>query len=371
MIKLMIAEQDRAVQNAIVPVRWCVERETLEVLRQKGVKKPYVLIVVPSEFGEDDRWLAPLEQLVEYVQFQRSGKNYILATIVWIKEDDLPFNLDRMFLWKKSDKYKKHLVDFDYQSDDSDGGYKKINPELRSIGDRLGFTRIEVVVPEQLFAKKAPEWEQRWVNLWYESKPKDQCQYRKRRVLAYTIQPPAILLWMMLKTLFCVILAAFLLMFGMRGVSLKPLIHPFRNDAGDVWRDVKKNGSVFLPELFGLTFYPAFTAAPIIVVPVFMLAWLISHSWLIGLFAVLIVFFAACILGATGLLVAIILESLLMNKASKAEKTVKYSQLYGKEDDLLMCNGQIAPNINALPKDKKTIHLRYMNFKARWCKPFN
>lgn len=368
MIKLMIAEQDRAVQNAIVPVRWCVERETLEALRQKGVKKPYVLIVVPSEFGEDDRWLAPLEQLVEYVQFQQSGKNYILATIVWVEKDGRPFNLDERFLWKKSDKYEKYLVNFDHQSDDH-GGYEKINPELRSIVNSLGFARIEVVVPEQLFAKKAPEWEQRWVNLWYEAKPKDQCQYRKRRVLAYTIQPPAILLWMMLRTLFCVIMAAFLLMCGMRGVRLKPIIHPFRNYAEDVWRDVKKNGSVFLPELFGLTLYPAFTAAPIIVVPVFMLARLISHSWLIGLFAVLIVFFAACIL-IVGLHLILILGSLI-NKAMKTEKTVEYSQLYGKEDDLLMCNGQIAPDIKALPKEKKTIHLHYMNFKARWCKPFN
>lgn len=61
---------------------------------------------------------------------------------------------------------------------------------------------VEFVVPKELFAKE-PEtrfekivW--KWVNLWYKKqKPRDECEYRGRKFLAFTLKPVLGLLWLL------------------------------------------------------------------------------------------------------------------------------------------------------------------------------
>lgn len=55
---------------------------------------------------------------------------------------------------------------------------------------------VEVEVPQEFFAQK-PEsafgrklWD--WVNLWHQRSPRDECGFRKRMLLAFTIQPPVV-----------------------------------------------------------------------------------------------------------------------------------------------------------------------------------
>jgi hypothetical protein len=40
------------------------------------------------------------------------------------------------------------------------------------------------------------------------------------------------------------------------------------------------------------------------------------------------------------------------------------------EFEYLFCDGQAIPAINALPSKRRTTHLRFMNLKAKVCKPF-
>lgn len=63
-------------------------------------------------------------------------------------------------------------------------------------------TVAEFEVPEELFARKpetrASQLMWKWVNRWYGNAPQDECDYRRRKMLAFTIQPPLVAIgWLM------------------------------------------------------------------------------------------------------------------------------------------------------------------------------
>ncbi|MEK7565239.1 MAG: hypothetical protein AAB501_03320 [Patescibacteria group bacterium] len=57
----------------------------------------------------------------------------------------------------------------------------------------IAATVVDFVVPEQLFAEKPRNrfenaiWS--WVNLWFDGEPNDECDYRRRKIFAFTLQP--------------------------------------------------------------------------------------------------------------------------------------------------------------------------------------
>ena len=396
MLKLMIEEKDRAVQNAITPLRWCVEREVIEELKQRGIRNPHLLLLIfhlgdayigdNDDLAYDEYWswrsdverkLIPLDRLMDYVQFQRSGKHRVIATIVGGNATIKNRYLYKRFLWSGDDCYLSDLRLVDQRG-------RLDSRFISSYMFNTGNAEIDIVVPDGLFANEPPEWEKKWVNLWYESPAKDQCHYRKRRLLAYTIKPPLALMWYSFIILVRYIAAAFLLMCGMKRIDFGPLIHPISSYTDYIWWDVQWPDSVFIPKLkaAGVNFYPAFSAAPIITVPVFALAAVVSHSALIGAiaalgvaiipslftlaFIVLLALFGIGLESITNLAILIIeREFPVKGKEAKKPETHRY-----ENDDLLICAGNYTPSINALPANRRTVYLRYMNFKAKWCRPF-
>ena len=396
MLKLMIAEKDRAVQNAITPLRWCVDREVIKELKQRDIKNPHLLLLIfhlgdayigdNNDLAYDEYWiwrsdverkLIPLDKLMDYVQFQRAGKHRVIATIVG---DDAKIKnryLYKRFLWGGDDCYLPDSKLVDYLG--------RLNSQfISSYMFNTGNAEIDIVVPDGLFANEPPEWEKKWVNLWYEGPTKDQCHYRKRRLLAYTIKPPLALMWYSFIILVRYMAATSLLMCGMRCIDFRPLIHPISYYTDYIWLDVQWPDSVFIPKLkaAGVNFYPAFSAAPIITVPVFALAAVVSHSALIGAIAALgvaivpsfftLVFIALLALFGIGLessasLARLIIERKFTVKGKEAKKPETHRY---ENDDLLICTENYTPSINTLPANRRTVYLRYMNFKAKWCRPF-
>ena len=393
MLKLMIEEKDRAVQNAIAPLRWCVEREVIEELKQRGIRNPHLLLLIfhlgdayigdNNDLGYYEYWswrsnmerkLIPLDRLMDYVQFQRSGKHRIIATIVGGNATIKNRYLYKRFLWSGDDCY---LPDFRLVNQRGRLDSESISSYMFNTGN----AEIDIVVPDGLFANEPPEWEKKWVNLWYESPAKDQCHYRKRRLLAYTIKPPLALMWYSFIILVRYIAAAFLLMCGMKRIDFGPLIHPISSYTDYIWWDVQWPDSVFIPKLkaAGVNFYPAFSAAPIITVPVFALAAVVSHSALIGAIAALgvaiipslftLVFIALFGIGLES--IASLARLIIERKFTVKGKEVKKPETHRYEnDDLLICTENYTPSINTLPANRRTVYLRYMNFKAKWCRPF-
>jgi hypothetical protein len=86
-------------------------------------------------------------------------------------------------------------------------------------------TIVEFDVPKELFAEK-PQTKRseavwRWTNYWYKTKPRDECEYRKRMIVAFTVQIPIIIM-MVISKLIAVPIASLVMLFV--GYRPKPIL---------------------------------------------------------------------------------------------------------------------------------------------------
>jgi hypothetical protein len=394
-MKLFVS--DRKVQDAVIPIRWCLSKKELKRLEECGAKNPHLLLITVYKNREIDRYLIPLSQMLAYVQFRRPGKNRIFATVVWERYGKVD-KLKKSFLARGSRGfYMQGVLDYEgnfFPSFDC----PRLEQEVE----------MNVMVPNELFAKEPPAWEKWWVNLWFETKPRDQCQFRRRRMLAYSVQPLAILLFVIAITIFRALAAGALLLFGKRGVDFDAVMHPFKYGSVDVWCDVKT--SVFLENvkgesrpwslvLFMPVFFLGFLAALIGVrfifpslVSGFTLYW--WHYPLVALMIWMGIIVAIHLLFAFFLILCSLFRltprkfkdsikkfwegriEAIRESAEKKELKAKEKRRRKQEEqrielqELLVCNGDFTPELSALPKNKQTIYLRFQNLKAKVCKPF-
>jgi len=377
------------IQSGNVPIRWCVEKEELEDLKKRRVVNPYVLlVVVPLEgkdpFRAESRYLIELDQMMEYVSFNRPGKHKIFGAIVWGENE---FEMKKRFL-SRFDKGRGYFRTRLYDYDNPESDFDNFCSCLSSCGN-IGLTEIEVVVPKEVFAKEPPKWEREWVNMLFEEPAKNQCEYRKRRIFAYTVQPPFVILfgggYVVATCLFRFLAALFLLLCGMKGINFKPIIHPMRMENRDIWWALK--GSVFNPkweDRIGRKhpFLVLLPFAPISVLGIGLGIYLIlnlSHSLSIDKFLLTMTTVIGLAVGVFGLISLINfkkvkgeIEKIGVSSEWDYEAVRKKKTLESRyrEYEIIACNGNFTPKIDALPPKKRTIILRYKNLKGRVCKPF-
>jgi hypothetical protein len=376
MLKLFFGEKDGHVQGSTIPVRWCADKETLDKLKEKGIKRPHILLVVISKTGNVLlRQLAPLERLLDYIQFQRPGVNIICATIVWDDGDDVKRLHDKL-ITRSSNRYisNSSIINIARMS------------FARELKCRLDFVRESVDVPKELFAKEPARWLKTWVNAFYENhRLCDECHFRSRLLFAFTVQPLLVLLILIFRAL----AAVSLVLIGARDVDFKPIIHPLKADSDDVWwhvtpwdrdsfyvlRDLKlgklKTKTYFLLPLIPMlvmlilavailgSYYTNPEMTPMGRVGLVSSAIFVAEVVLILAFAILQVLFTFI-----GYILPLLSQGL--KKMEYVEPT-KYDYLV---DQLLICNGDHSTDFKSLPSEKRTIILRYKNFKAKVCKPF-
>lgn len=243
MLKLLI--KDTTVQSSTVAVSWCLEKRVIDKLNQRLTLQKdeglYLLLVVapkPSYAGghrsyRETRKLVPITDPFAYVDFRHPGENNIFAIMVWGKESRLH---DRFIsrhdswhgtdvLWSDGVTVNEHFTKF-----------------LAPPGFLEGITAsIAVQVPEECFAKEPPEWEKTWVNYWFRGQSLDQCDYRRRRLVAYTIQPVLFAIKYLIGAL-CILV---LMLCGMRNIGYGFLAHPIQYAVDDIW--YRLSGSIFFP----------------------------------------------------------------------------------------------------------------------------
>ncbi len=371
MLKLIIGDEGM-VQNATIPVRWCVDKNTLEELKKKGVLNPHLLLVNVAAKTEISRVLVPLEQAMEYIQFQTPGRNIIYATIVWAKNGKST-TLWESFIRRENNRYNTDVLHSDgkFYYTENQEGFSFITAE---------FAEVDVVIPQEIFAKAPPRWLERWVNLWYETKTRDQCHFRKRMIAAFTIQPPLVLLWLILRSLIGIAVAMFwIFLIGTRGINLKPIIHPWRRKLEWVWDG--REETIFLREWKdkkGKTSLVQFYLLPLIpIVPVilFMVCFLIfagklkyttENAVYSSLYMSMII---TGILVICGAIIDAISHLISYIPVKPLEiKREEYKRKYD-EFEYLLCDGWL-PKIQDLPPKRRTIHLRFIDLKAKVFKPF-
>lgn len=256
---------------------------------------------------------------------------------------------------------------------------------------------LEVTVSKEFFAAEPSARQQALVNLWHLSRPKDQCAYR-RRMLLCIVKLPLALLFYPIRALLQFLLAFAAFMSGMRGVTFRPILHPFGNEFMDVTPDEEKCSCVFLSDADGnrrnrilLAFMPSLWLC------VFLAGRIITHSlhkwsyisWRSLLLWSPIVVFAVVTLiilfDRLGEFVVGLSGYDAVEKAAKHEKVKlmrkkakedaerrKFEQKFDEYDQYLSCSADtdFVPSVSALPLAKQTLHLRFHDLKARVCKPF-
>lgn len=348
MIRLFAENPEQA--NPNLALRWCVDKKTLDELKEKGIKNPRLLLVVaqhPSQWGvnEIERKLVPLDQAMEWLEFNRPGRYTIYATIVW--------NNDNRFIFDAQDLLMRTRGEFAHRIFDHDGEFSRTRIEEYSLDEGS----LGVVVAEEFFAKEPPVWLNWWVNLWFNameiSRPTNQCSFRRRAILAFTIQPIPVFVWALLKSLTRLVAALVLVLCGMRGVSFKPIIHPFELCPYNIWYDM--GSSVFLKDKHGKWHFG------------------FIGRWLRTIWRALVPPPSAEELERRWQAKR---EQIFKKAAKEAHKERekqeweqrKLGAFYEELQDVACIGVPLKPKLELLPERRRTIHLRYMDLKVRVCK---
>jgi hypothetical protein len=361
--------------DSVVPVSWCVDRETLLELAAYGYKEPAIVInAYPVRSNSDyayekeKEWrkVMPLKDLMTYLQLHWAGEVCIRA---FIAPD---FSEAKKTLLDKNDYggYRRSIVDYNGSLRVQQGLMALATKSHQQIptqrfAEQCFSKPLLISVPKNLFAKEPAAWEEAWVNHFFAGRALDQCEFRRRRLFAYTLQPI-----LMLLNLFCRSLPILCgLMYGARNLTFRHLIHPMSsslNAAGEAatggsifWRPYAKSWRRFLL----LPFMPVI-GLPLIGMVALMIHFHSTIYFLITLVAIILL--TGCSFAIAQLL------HWLTNQWRQQRELQQAWYLDEQEMDLLVCNGQPkALKLSALPKQHRLLKLRLAEIKSQVCKPFS
>lgn len=223
--------------SPVVQFTWCIKQALLERIRTERVRFPYMLVSVvhrdakgayggqDAHYKEADRLLIPLFQGGDQIEFNQPGDYEIRAAVLWTWEDTTgrPYEDAVRDLWKL-------LPRGDYESAFKVRIYEglKFNPWITGLNNVVVDPVVhKIAVAQEFFAKQPPAWLWWWVNLWFERPPLNQCHFRRRAIIAFSIQPLLVALYLVLRTLRGIGIALRYALLGLRGLDLKPIYRPF------------------------------------------------------------------------------------------------------------------------------------------------
>lgn len=117
-------------------------------------------------------------------------------------------------------------------------GYEFDRDQVVEIGDCTTFGKAEMSVDvlDGFFAPEMSPWMSWYVNLWFGEPAWDECEIRRRRLIAYTVQVPLVAVWV--STIFVVRLVYASLISGVllrKNVPWEAVVRPFVYDTADIW----------------------------------------------------------------------------------------------------------------------------------------
>jgi hypothetical protein len=219
-VKLVLNGGQQILDSATIPVEWHFSNELIE-------KKPRYIVICDQEgplsehlsgFGSNSghRHVFAIEDLVGYIQLHCSGRHHFVIHVICGDAGGAKTRAKNLMKEEVHGRYELSI-----NSSNLLKGWRDEDKDE-------AITALEFEVPKELFAEK-PEtpfgrfvW--LWVNRWFRYAPVDQCEYRKRKWTAFTIQPPLFLLGHLLLgvfgTLYTLIGAFILLFIGYRPISV-------------------------------------------------------------------------------------------------------------------------------------------------------
>lgn len=420
--------------DATAPVRWCINRPMADLLKRERAQRVWVLIsIVHEESGEMDRYLSPLDRTMEYLQFHKPGKHTLYATVVYTKDGSAKNALSiRQYLLSRygsRGKFRTTLVKDEWVDNLCVRTWDPYDIAIMRGLYYCGEFSADVVVSEDLFAPEPPEWLENWASLVWDSPNDDQCDFRKRVIFSFTVQPIVLAMaglfiavaWTVasvVKSLWALIGMACGVRLGPSDyhVSWKGVFSSFKTPIGEVWdcgfaacpptcdlnKDSNHGGSWLFYRKDGRArrfarFWALFTpmiwivlvvifayflaiAADLPFVEAVKIALLLAGKGIAGLLVL------ALTSGLVFFLVDLIAPSILRRfekteserAAEKARRERERREAAERRRlqemmqgiDPLLCGGEIKPDLAALPPERRTLYLRFQDLKARVCRPF-
>jgi len=261
----------------------------------------------------------------------------------------------------------------------------------------------EVVVPKEHFPPEPPKWIQRIVNFGFERPPFDECAFR-RRLLWLIIKLPVLAFWFFFTTSVRLVGAGLLSICGFREIKYSPIFHPWNMDMNDVWYFSDSKNTWFNSDEYGQSRSRFFYLVhPLLYVGLFAFLTYLKHALglsygevILKIWGVLLIFifaisdffiklfsrFGSIVIGFfIGVIIIKMIrrnlkkramEMRAWNSAPEPQKTkVEIAKEYDDLYRLLACGrAPKTPSLDALPKQKKTLHLKFLNLKAKVCRPY-
>lgn len=369
MLELHVADTD--VTTGSISVGWCVSLDTLKELADNGIKNPVVVLVTSpeGEYSQGKQWrtVVPLKDLVGYVEFRSAGKNNIWGFITENKRSAQNHFLETSSV---TGNYSYSVLNHDatdwYRNPNFSTTaileFNQLNAIKEELLGRLS-KPVSVMVPEGIFAPEPAEWEKAWVNHYLgRNRPVDQCDFRRRRLFAYTVQLVLMFFGIMARLL----ITLFSSIMGLRGFTLQHVLHPMSHSLFDA-DELLQGGTWFIGR--GDNVFLNWIRLPLIPVayPIYAILYC-THAFVPVIFGVLVFGLVAAFI----LLGAYLVEKLTRHVIDK-EKIDTAWYLNKEEMSYLVCNNDAvkATTIQDLPFAKRTVRLHFQNIKSKICRPFS
>ena len=181
-IKVVLNGGSNVLDSATIPVRWGFSSNLVEknpqyvaIVDIKGKSLSDLESVNDFNFYEEDVvFIGKTKELAAYIPLKSSGKHTFLVYVFCgdTKKDASEY-VNRYVRRKHRNIFYGDLE--------------------RGVEGAVYITATDFEVPDELFAHKPKEgfkkfiWN--WVNKYFKKEPIDQCQYRKRKMFAFTMQP--------------------------------------------------------------------------------------------------------------------------------------------------------------------------------------
>jgi len=179
----------KEMDSATIPVQWWLSEEVIEQNPQ------HIIFFEQNESEKNDihtnnhdgrRYACRVEDAVKYLQMLSPGYHRLMVVVVGGSSNDNA--LEEVENLLNDEHYSCKDYTYSLSWSDVERGKKP-----REDAQIIAATIEEFEVPEELFAKK-PETKRGkamwwWANFFFNKNPRDECAYRKRKIVAFTIQP--------------------------------------------------------------------------------------------------------------------------------------------------------------------------------------
>jgi Na+-transporting methylmalonyl-CoA/oxaloacetate decarboxylase gamma subunit len=393
---------DLSAGSGAMPLRWCLEASEQEAIVEKGSKYP-VFVVIDTYYGDQveikDRQVLSLESAMSFVAFRRPGAAHVCVALVQAQGADDQY----------VEKVKKILKAYDVNGFEEPifSLYKDDLTLHYSCGRSRDYTVIahsfeKINVPQEYFGAPWPNWLQWWVT-WFprnllRRKLMDECDRRRWLMFSIFPQPLILVVWYVVSAVWVVVNTAFKLctaayldwIFGWRGIDWESVF-----DTGAMPKEVWQGGYKY--RSYSSRYLEDDTGQPLpiwrqLLQPSFPLfgAGVTSVVMAVQLPSITLMFlgFVATVLGILGVVVCIVqilartLGSLLdsrheerrhKEKEAREAKLAELEAEFRREIADMSCPVDLVVSVpltvRALPQKRQTLHLRYLELKARVCRP--